>query len=62
MIYLVLEMLAAGETSQDIIKAHPQLSKEAIGAALMFAAKAAAVGERYRTSPPCGVFPRATGA
>jgi len=47
MIYLILEMMGAGETTQDIITAYPELSREAIGAALMFAAKAAAVGERY---------------
>ena len=39
MVYLVLEMLEAGETSQDIIKAYPQLTKEHIQAALHFVAE-----------------------
>ena len=36
----VLEKLAAGETMEQILEAHPQLTKEAILAALDFAAQA----------------------
>jgi uncharacterized protein (DUF433 family) len=40
MVYLVLEMLEAGETPENIIKnAYPQLTKEHIQAALHFAAE-----------------------
>lgn len=34
---LILEKLAAGETMEDILSAHPRLSREAIQAALKFA-------------------------
>ncbi len=37
---LILEKLAAGETVEQILDAHPRLTKEAIQAALDFAAKA----------------------
>jgi uncharacterized protein (DUF433 family) len=37
---LILEKLAAGETPQQILEAHPQLSDEGIKAALAFAAEA----------------------
>ncbi|MBN3927906.1 DUF433 domain-containing protein [Nostoc sp. NMS4] len=37
---LILEKLAAGETSQQILEAHPRLSDEGIKAALAFAAQA----------------------
>ena len=37
---LVLEKLAAGETVEQIIEAHPRLTREAIQAALAFAAEA----------------------
>lgn len=37
---LILEKLAAGETIDQIIKAHPRLTKEAIQSALAFAAEA----------------------
>jgi len=37
---LVLEKLAAGETVEDILDAHPRLTGEAIRAALEFAAEA----------------------
>lgn len=37
---LILEKLAAGETSEDILEAHPQLTAEAISEALSFAAAA----------------------
>jgi len=36
---LILEKLAAGETFEQIIDAHPRLTKDAIQAALGFAAK-----------------------
>jgi len=37
---LILEKLAAGETVEQILEAHPKLTKDAIQAALGFAAKA----------------------
>ena len=37
---LVLEKLAAGETVEKILRAHPRLTKEGIRAALAFAADA----------------------
>jgi len=37
---LILEKLAAGETVEQIIEAHPRLTKEAVRAALAFAAEA----------------------
>ena len=37
---LILEKLAAGETIDQLIEAHPRLSKEGILAALSFAARA----------------------
>lgn len=37
---LILEKLAAGETIEQILEAHPKLTKDAIQAALDFAAKA----------------------
>ncbi|MFQ5858313.1 MAG: DUF433 domain-containing protein [Anaerolineae bacterium] len=37
---LVLEKLAAGETVEEILDAHPRLTGEAIQAALAFAAEA----------------------
>lgn len=39
-VQLVLEKLAAGESVEQILKSHPQLTKESIQAALDFAAKA----------------------
>ena len=45
MVYLVLEMLADGETPKDIIKnAYPQLSAKHIEAALHYAASMAKAG------------------
>jgi uncharacterized protein (DUF433 family) len=35
---LILEKLAAGETMEQLLEAHPRLTKEAIQAALAFAA------------------------
>jgi uncharacterized protein (DUF433 family) len=37
---LILEKLAAGETVEQILEAHPRLTREAIQAAIAFAAKA----------------------
>jgi uncharacterized protein (DUF433 family) len=37
---LVLEKLAAGETTEQILAAHPRLTREAVQAALAFAADA----------------------
>ena len=37
---LILEKLAAGETVEDLLEAHPRLTREAIQAALAFAAEA----------------------
>lgn len=37
---LILEKLAAGETVEQILEAHPQLTRGAIQAALAFAAEA----------------------
>jgi uncharacterized protein (DUF433 family) len=37
---LILEKLAAGETVEQILQAHPRLTREAIQAALKFAAEA----------------------
>jgi uncharacterized protein (DUF433 family) len=37
---LVLEKLAAGETADQILEAHPRLTREGIQAALSFAAEA----------------------
>jgi uncharacterized protein (DUF433 family) len=37
---LILEKLAAGETVEEILKAHPRLNRESIQAALHFAAQA----------------------
>jgi uncharacterized protein (DUF433 family) len=46
MAYLVLEMLEAGETPEDIInKAYPQLTKEHIQAVLHYAAEVIKTGE-----------------
>jgi uncharacterized protein (DUF433 family) len=36
---LILEKLAAGETVEQILEAHPRLTQEAIQAALAFAAE-----------------------
>jgi uncharacterized protein (DUF433 family) len=37
---LVLEKLAAGETVEQVVSAHPRLTTEAVRAALAFAAEA----------------------
>jgi len=46
MVYLILEMLEADETPEDIIRnAYPQLTKAHIQAALHYAAEAIKIGE-----------------
>lgn len=37
---LILEKLAAGETIEQLLKEHPRLTREAVQAALAFAARA----------------------
>ncbi len=37
---LILEKLAAGETVEQLLEAHPRLTREAISAALAYAAQA----------------------
>ncbi len=37
---MILEKLSAGETTEEILKAHPRLTEESIRAALAFAAQA----------------------
>jgi len=39
MVYLILELLEAGETPEQILKSYPQLTKEHIRAALHIAAE-----------------------
>lgn len=39
MVYIVLEMLAAGESIESIIRSYPALTKEHIAAALGFASQ-----------------------
>ena len=43
---LILEKLAAGESVEDILKAHPRLTQQAVRAALGYAA------ESLRNPPP----------
>jgi len=43
---LILEKLAAGETVEQILEAHPRLTRKSISAALVYAAQA------VRNSPP----------
>jgi uncharacterized protein (DUF433 family) len=43
---LILEKLAAGETVEQILEAHPRLTRESVSAALIYAAQA------VRNSPP----------
>jgi len=46
---LILEKLSAGETVEQLIEAHPRLSREAILAALAFAAEALRADVVYPT-------------
>jgi uncharacterized protein (DUF433 family) len=47
---LILEKLSAGETVEQILKAHPRLTREAIQAALAFAAEALRADVVYPTA------------
>ena len=48
---LILEKLAAGESVEQIVQAHPRLTREAIHAALAFAAEALRVDVVYPCEP-----------
>jgi len=47
---LILEKLSAGETTEQILEAHPRLTREAIQAALAFAAEALRADVVYPTT------------
>ncbi len=47
---LILEKLAAGETVEQIIEAHPRVTENAVRAALAFAAEALRADVVYPTS------------
>ena len=47
---LILEKLAAGETVEQILEAHPRLTREGIQAALAFAAEALGADVVYPTA------------
>jgi len=47
---LILEKLSAGETVEQILEAHPRLTREAIRAALAFAAEALRADVVYPTA------------
>lgn len=47
---MVLEKLAAGETVEQLLEAHPRLTKEAIQAALAFAAQVLKADVIYPTN------------
>jgi uncharacterized protein (DUF433 family) len=49
---LILEKLAAGETIDQILDAHPRLTREAIQAALAFAAEALRADVIYPIAEP----------
>jgi uncharacterized protein (DUF433 family) len=49
---LILEKLAAGETVDDLLEAHPRLTREAIQAALAFAAEALRADVVYPVKVP----------
>lgn len=46
----ILEKLAAGETDESLLEAHPRLTREAIRAALAFAAEALKADVVYPTN------------
>lgn len=52
---LILEKLAAGETIEQLLEAHPRLTQQAILAALAFAAQALKADVVYPT--PVGIIP-----
>jgi uncharacterized protein (DUF433 family) len=43
----ILEKLAAGETVDQIVDAHPRLTREAVAAALKYAARAVCLDNSY---------------
>ena len=45
----ILEKLAAGETLEDLLSAHPRLTRESVQAALAFAAEALRADVTYPT-------------
>ena len=49
---LILEKLAAGETTEQILDAHPRLTRESIRAALAFAAEALRADVVYPIAEP----------
>ena len=49
---LILEKIAAGETFEQILEAHPRLTHEAIRAAIAFAAEALRADVVYPISEP----------
>ncbi len=49
---LILEKLAAGETVDDLLEAHPRLTREAIQAVLAFAAEALRADVVYPVEVP----------
>ncbi len=49
---LILQKLAAGETVEDLLEAHPRLTREAIQAALAFAAEALRADVVYPVEVP----------
>ena len=54
---LILEKLAAGETIEQILAAHPRLTEEAIRAALAFAAEALRADVVYPIAGATGELP-----
>ena len=46
---LILEKLAAGESIEDLLEAHPRLTRDAVHAALAFAARALRADVVYPT-------------
>ena len=55
---LILEKLAAGETIEQILEAHPRLTRKAIQAALMFAAEVLKADVVYPIAGGVGELPR----
>jgi uncharacterized protein (DUF433 family) len=49
---LILEKLAAGESIEAILEAHPRLTREAVLAAIEFGAKALRADIVYPVTPP----------
>ncbi len=54
---LILQKLAAGETVEQILEAHPRLTKKAIQAALSFAAEALRADVVYPLGEVAGEVP-----